>query len=406
VRNLQPLVVVTEWGARGIAPLLVLLAIAAFATLVYLRIVQRTGAVGLWEVVATSVAALAVAWLAPLLFSSDVYAYAAYGEMARLGLNPYAPSSLDASDPILRAAQWQWGGALPICVYGPGFVELARAVVAAFQTAGPRAQLDALRAIASLALPLCAVLAYGAFPGDRAARLRAAATIGLNPAAIWCSAEGHNDAIALAIALAGFALVRSRLYNAGAAIVACSAAIKLPGILAAAALPIVERRAFIGAALGIAATLAISSHLIAGVVTRLAPHGAYLPQASLQAVFAPVSPVLAWIAAAGVSALLAARGVALARRSANEGWIWLGLAVWVLGPNPYPWYAIWLVSLAALEPRSRAGTIALLLSFTAMLRYVPDAVATPAPPLAAALGLLAVLPLLALPWRCYNERLV
>ncbi len=80
----------------------------------------------------------------------------------------------------------------------------------------------------------------------------------------------------------------------------------------------------------------------------------------------------------------------------KEGWIWLGLAAWVLVPNPYPWYGIWLVAAAALEPRSRAAGAAILLSLVALLRYIPDAVATPAPALSAALGVLAALPLLLL----------
>ena len=78
-----------------------------------------------------------------------------------------------------------------------------------------------------------------------------------------------------------------------------------------------------------------------------------------------------------------------------------GLAAWVLVPNPYPWYGLWLVALAGLAPRSRAGAVAILLSLTALLRYVPDAIAIPSPPIGVALGIAAALPLLGL---CYNER--
>ena len=117
---------------------------------------------------------------------------------------------------------------------------------------------------------------------------------------------------------------------------------------------------------------------------NLAPHGTYAPQASLQAIFAPVSPILAWCAAAATCALLAMRTESFCfGDAAPRAGFGSGSAAWVLVPNPYPWYGIWLVALAALEPRSRAATVAIVLSLVSLLRYVPDAVATPSPPLAA-----------------------
>jgi hypothetical protein len=396
-----PLVVVSNWGTAGV-PLLggVLLALAASA-IAYWRVLRQTYPVALTAVCLAAAVALAAAWFVPVLFSSDVYAYAAYGEMARIGLNPYALAPVDAADALVRAAQVQWVTAFPICLYGPAFVALARFFVTTLAPLGPLAQLDAFRAAASAAFLLCVPLAYSAYAGDRAQRLRAAATIGLNPAAIWCAAEGHNDAIALAVVLAGFVLVRRRLLNAGAAVIALSSMIKPPGIAAAIGLAIVERRTRLGALAGIAIAVALSYPLIAGVATQLAPHGTYAPQASLQAIFRPLGAFVSCAAALAAGALLARRSVALLRARLAEGWIWLGLAAWVLVPNPYPWYGLWLVALAGLAPRSRAGAVAILLSLTALLRYVPDAIALPSPPLAVALGIAATLPLLGL---CYNER--
>jgi hypothetical protein len=361
----------------------------------YRHALRRAQPFGLSAVLLAAALGTVIAWLAPVLFSSDVYAYAAYGEMARIGLNPYsrAPQSSDA---ILRAAQAQWVTAFPICVYGPAFVAFARTLVTLFAPLGMLAVLDAFRATASLAFLLCIPLAYAAFPGDRGTRLRSAATIGLNPVLIWCAAEGHNDASALAIVLAGFALARRRWAGLGGALAALSALVKPPGAAAAIAFAVVDRRARVGVAAGIIAAAAFSLPLLRGVAHDLAPHGAYTPQVSLQAAFAPLSPVLAWIVAATVAAILAIRGIALCRRQMKEGWIWLGLAAWVLVPNPYPWYGTWLVALAALEPRSRAAGAAMLLSLVALLRYIPDAVATPSPALSAALGVLAALPLLVL----------
>ncbi len=392
----QPLTVVTDWGAAGLAPLGALLAAVAVAAVFYCRMLRRTHCVPLHVVLALTAGGLAIGWCAPVLFSSDVYAYAAYGEMARIGLNPYVQAPVNSTDLVVRAAQLQWVSAFPICVYGPAFLGLARVVVMIFAPLGLLAQLDAFRVLACVALLLCVVLAYGAFEGDRAARLRCAATIGLNPVAIWCAVEGHNDAIALSAVFAGLVLVRRRLFAIGAAVVAFSALVKPPGIGAALALAFAQPRARVGAIGGLAIVLAFSFPLLAAVATRLAPHGTYGPQASLQAIFFPASPFAAWGVALVVSTRLAVRGVELFRRRVAEGWIWLGLAAWVLIPNPYPWYALWLIALAALAPNTRAATVAILLSFTSMLRYVPDAIGQPSPAAAIALGIAATLPLLAL----------
>jgi len=394
--------VVTNWGAAGV-PLVAGVLLAIFAAgFPYWRAVQRAQPVSLRFAGVAAAAALAAAWFSPALFSSDVYAYAAYGEMARIGLDPYALAAVNNSDALVRAAQVQWVTAFPICLYGPAFVALARFLVTAFAPLGPLAQLDAFRVTACAALLLCIPLAYEAFTGDRGSRLRAAATIGLNPAAIWCAAEGHNDAIALAAVLAGFVLVRRRFVSAGGAIVALSSLIKPPGIAAAFVLAFADRRARVGALGGIVGAIALSWPLIRAVTTQLAPHGSYAPQASLQAVFAPLGPVVA-IGVAGVVALLfVRRGILQLIRRLDEGWIYLGLAAWVLVPNPYPWYGLWLVALAALAPSTAAGRGAILLSLTSVLRYIPDAIGTPHPPLSVLLGLAAVLPL-AVRLR-YNER--
>ena len=253
-----------------------------------------------------------------------------------------------------------------------------------------------LRAAASASFLLCGPFAFAAYTGSRIARLRSVATILLNPAAIWCAAEGHNDAIALCVVLAGFALVRRRLDGAGALLAALAALIKLPGAAAAAGLALVDRRARIGALAGLAIAAAFSIPLFAGVATELAPRGHYAPQASLQAVFAPLGFALALPVAALVAAVLVAAGIRRLRREQPDGWVWLGLGAWMLIPNPYPWYGLWLLALAAMAPQSRAGRAAVLLSLTSLLRYAPDAIALPPAGAQIALGLLATLPLVTL----------
>jgi hypothetical protein len=396
VKAAQPLVVVTEWGAHGAVAVALLFCAIGAAGIVYWRVLSRADPLPLRAALAIAGFGLIAAWCAPVLYSSDVYAYAAYGELARAGLNPYAHAPRTAADALIAAARWQWSGPFPVCVYGPLFVALAAAIVGALAPLGTLAQLQGMRALASAAFLCCIPLAYSAFRGEGSARVRAAAIIGLNPVAIWCAAEGHNDSLALAIALTGFSLVRLRLAGTGAAIVALSGLVKPPGMLAAAALAVLDRRARAGAAFGLALVAVGCVPLVAGIATQLAPHGTYAPQASLQAVLAPFGTIPALLLALVVASVLAIRGCALLQRSVAAGWIWLGLAAWVLVPNPYPWYGIWLVALAALAPTSRAAVVAIAISFTSLLRYVPDAVATPGPWASVALGAAASLPLLLL----------
>ena len=121
----EPLVVVTNWGAHGAALLGALVLVAIAMGGVYRRILERAATFSVPALAALAAVALAAAWCAPVLFSSDVYAYAAYGELARLGLDPYARVAPGSGDALVRDAIWQWSGPFPICVYGPAFV-LAR----------------------------------------------------------------------------------------------------------------------------------------------------------------------------------------------------------------------------------------------------------------------------------------
>jgi hypothetical protein len=402
----QPIAVVTAWHAFGAAMLGILLAALAVATAAYANVLKLGPATASLKS-ATAIAAmtafsLACAWCIPALFSSDVYAYAAYGELARLGADPYAHGLLPGGNPIFDAAIVQWGNPPPICVYGPAFVWIAATIVPLAAPFGTAMALDGLRALSSAALLLCVLLAYVAYRGTRGERLAAAATIGLNPVVLWSAAEGHNDGLALAIALAGFACARSGRAGIGAFVAACSGAMKLPGIVAAIPLALLDRRAWIGATAGILTALAVSVPIFRSAVIGLAPHARYAPEASFQAMvrslallmFAADGPAAAaaWtLAAAGALACAWAATPMFWRRD-PEGWTYLASAGWLLVPNPYPWYAVWLVAIAAVAPRTRGATALLALAFGSLVRYVPDAVGVPPPAASVLLGVAATLP--------------
>ena len=197
----------TAAGWFGTLELAVLAVALAIATLAYLRMVRLIPPGGAWIAALTGLTAMLCAWAIPVAFSSDAYAYAVYGDRALRGLDPFARIALTGSDPLYVAARVQWGAALPACDYGWGFVGAAAVAVGIASPLGTAAQIAALRALASFSMLACGALALAAYSGGRAERVRAAVFIGCNPVALWCAAEGHNDALALAIGLLG--LLRS-----------------------------------------------------------------------------------------------------------------------------------------------------------------------------------------------------
>ncbi len=348
----------------------------------YVGLLRSRAMPAVTTIAAIGAAACACALLFPVVFSSDAYAYAAYGFMALHGIDPYVSARVVLRDPLLDAALWQWGNPLPVCVYGPAFVWLAQAVVATLGFLGTAASLWALRIIACAALIACAPLAYGAFARypERHRRL-AAIAITLNPIAIWASAEGHNDALVLAAVLGGFALAARRRFFFGAFVVALAATVKVPALAAAAAFSTyclrdsAQRRAVLaGTIAGATVFGAIALPLQYGAGTHVAHGGTYFPQCSLQALliaFFPVDVALALVAAC--CALALALGMRLLYDRRAEGAVYLVCAFWLAVPNPYPWYAIWLLPAAVLARTPLQRWAMLFLSLVTVFRYYADA---------------------------------
>ncbi|MEO9263417.1 MAG: hypothetical protein ABI282_04940, partial [Candidatus Baltobacteraceae bacterium] len=200
----QPVPVATAWGGFGMLTFLLLALTIGCAFLPYVLLLRRPPPLRI--TLATVVAVLvAGAWFTPL-FSSDIYAYAAYGEMARTGLNPYLHHVLPASDRIFTAAAWQWPQ-LPACVYGEGFVAIARGISTLFAGAPVWVQLSAFRILAMAALPVCLALC-GAIAKDERQRRFSGVFLTCNPIVIWSAIEGHNDALMIAAVLAAIAIAR------------------------------------------------------------------------------------------------------------------------------------------------------------------------------------------------------
>lgn len=395
----QPLAVVTAWQGFGAAMWAILalavLAATGAATFVVLEIRRRPppAALGLCLVLMASAAALACALSWPVVFSSDVYAYAAYGDIAARGGDPYAHPLGSASSAIASAAAWQWGGTTPACVYGQAFVAVARATMLAFGGDGVAVALLAFRVTACLAFLAAAAALYVALPGTNQRRLAATAAFALNPVALWCVAEGHNDALMLALALGGVALARLGLPVGGGVAVAIAGLIKLPGIAVGACVAalaalcggrrgrLAAGRMTIGALL-VAPAAAVGLAGAVEAASGLRFHGHYLPQYSVQALGAAVAAAVAPTAqaqAVGIAGALVLcgaivlAGVRAVRSRDIARLAWLAIAAWLAIPNPYPWYGLWVlpIGVAALDQPQFLALLAATISI--VLRYLPDA---------------------------------
>lgn len=391
----QPLAVVTYWQNFGALMWLTLFVAIAIASTGYVFTLIRTPS-KLTVIAAFSAVGCVCALAFPVVFSSDVYAYAGYGDMAMHNISPYAHARIGVRDPLLDAMVWQWGNPPPMCVYGPAFVWLAQGIVALFMPLGVAAPLWAFRALACVALIACAPLAYAAFaPFPRSRRLLAAAGIALNPIAIWSCAEGHNDAIGVALLLAGFALAaRSRAF-AGALVVALAALVKAPALVAGGAFVVhawkrPERvRVLCGATIGTLIVLTIAAPLEYGVRAHLAPAGHYSPQFSFQSALAMVLPTaLAVTIVFALCAALAIAGVRRLYRGDASGALYAAFAAWLALPNVYPWYAIWILPTAFLARNAGDMWAIIAASLLVVFRYYGDATSEASPALSIAIVVL------------------
>ncbi len=376
----QPLVVVTAWGAFGVQCFWVLAATLAVATLTLIlavftlaRRIRADDRVG-YEVAVAAGAAIAAAFAWPFVFSSDVYAYAAYGAMALRALNPYALTPAHVHGAIIDAARFQWSGTYPVCVYGPLFVAPAATVVAVTSVAGVSVTLWVFRVLAAAAF-VASILAID-FALRRQAptsRFVAVAAYGLNPVALWTVAEGHNDVFVLLLASAAVALGRRRSPPAGALLVGLSAAVKATGALYAAAVIIAalrfaaqgRKRGIVGGAVGgllLAAIVTVPPLLTALAAVR---NGRYASTASLQSLVG-IGPALA------VALAAATYGIARLVRRDRDGYAWCGIALWLALPKVYPWYALWVLPAVVASGGGYASAALWGATISAAVRYLPD----------------------------------
>ena len=311
----------------------------------------------------TSVVVIFVLWsvplvLAPPLASRDVYAYAASGEVAAAGFDPYevGPNVLGADAPVVAVVDPQWRDSPS--PYGPLFVGVAAAVARA--SSGVAVSVLLLRVLALAGL-LLATWGLRRLAGpDREAQ--ALAFLLCNPLVLLHLVSGaHNEALMIGLLVAGLA-IGTRRPALGVVVCALAGGIKAPALLGVAYLGWTGAPGAAGwprRALSVAGSgaLAVGTLAVAGAVSGLGwgwlstvsgstDVGAYLsPTTILGAALGPLFGPGALGIAQAVGVLVAvAATVVLLLHSHRTGLVSLGTAlviVALLGPVVQPWYLAW-----------------------------------------------------------------
>lgn len=338
----------------------------------------RAPAVRLAPVMAVAILIQIAPLAGPVLLSTDVYTYWAYGRIGAVyGESPYdaAPSEFPG-DPAYAVMGEDWRETTS--VYGPGFTLLSEghAIVAGDS---PSTAAWLYRGVA--AASMLALAALAARLGRRPAL--SAAFVGWNPLlAVHFAGGGHNDALMMALVLAALALSAARHPNLAGVSWAASIALKwVPAIflvlraLEARATGRPVRHLGFGLAAGVLAGLALWRYGLGwvGAVVPLAENATKQAVYSIPNRFSEITG-LSEGAAAGLFAGLFALALAWLARSAWRGRARLGLAAGLLlvcTPWLVPWYAVWAVPLAAIEEDRTARALALALSAYLLRDAVP-----------------------------------
>ncbi len=328
----------------------------------------------LWLAVAFHVGLLFL----PLLFSRDVYSYAAQGRIAAIyHANPYVATPADfPRDALAPFVGPKWFDTPS--VYGPLWMQASALVARGVESVTALVTAFRLIAIAaSLAtLAIVAILVRRVRPDREAFAL---AILGLNPVVLFQSvASGHNDLlVALAIAAAiSLAFARRELLATAAlaigALIKATAAVPLVLFVVAvtAGRPRGERGRTLLGHLAVAGGLAV---LAAGPflntkdpslgMLELSTHEGWLaPSRFFHRLFDAISAhTLGFVPRIAFTILLVGAlvlvGRELVRRAPATPWLhggawgWALLCLMLLGPVLLPWYVTWALPLAWLLPR-------------------------------------------------------
>lgn len=341
-----------------------------------------------WAIVAGIVGAELAIVLGPPLVSQDVFGYIGFARLGALhGLDPYTHVAAEApNDAVLPFVGWP----LQSSPYGPLFTLGSYALVP-LGLAGALWGFKMLALLASLAAT--GLTALAARRESRSGR-QAAAFVGLNPVLLTLALGGaHNDPVVLVFLAGALALsagtVRSmRRVGAGAVALAVDVAVKASSGLV---LPFYvlspsrwRERAWLAigaiAALTVMALLAVAgfgSHAFGFLGAlheeqqQVATHS--IPAETARWVGLHGLPV--WWRDGFLAAFVAVTALGLWKTARGADWrtmaAWATLALLLSTAWLLPWYAVWLLPLAAVSDSGRLRIAVLVFCAYAILIHLP-----------------------------------
>lgn len=215
---------------------------------------------------AAGAAAAVAAVLVPPMGSADHLVYAAYGRLAATGGDPYRETATDlaaAGDPVGRAVEAPWQDTPS--VYGP--VATAEQWLAAkLGGDSTHAIVFVLTLLGAAAFVATGMLLQRAIGADRQARSRIALLWLLNPLLLFVGVNaGHQDALAVAVAVAALVAVRRSPLLAGVLVgLACAAKVSLGLYVLALVWALRHRRKDLGVMLGAGLAVGVAAYLPLG----------------------------------------------------------------------------------------------------------------------------------------------
>lgn len=373
-----PLHPLTSWIAvRSVPTAIGFSVVLALMTAAYAVVVRCAPALDRRTIVRVIVLLHAIWLLVPLMPSTDVFNYLGYARLGvRHGIDPYLHGIAAAPhDPVMPLATWHhlrspYGPLFTLATYAIAWMPLVVAYWV-LKLATVAASLGCVALIARCARQL----GHGQ---KRAVLLYAA-----NPLVLAYGLGGfHNDVFMLLAILGAISLLLARRDGRAGAAIAAAVAIKASAGIAAPFLLLAARRRLRFAAGAVACGVAV-------LVPSLLAFGVNLPnlsdQSSLLSSFSIPNTVGQLIGLGGappwlleVAAIAMAVTVLLLARRTWQGrmsWIeaagWATLALIASLSWLQPWYAMWLLPLAALAGSAKLRRWTLVLCAWLLLTYIP-----------------------------------
>jgi hypothetical protein len=330
----------------------VLLAIAWLGLWRAVRADRSLGFRDLWWV--------AAAWTVPLLFaapfaSQDVWVYAAQGKVVASGLSSATPLH------VLGHSAWLSGVDPKYLtgpsIYGPGAVDLS-AFFAKVSGGHPWIAVECWRLAVVASLVLCSwgVARVAAARGSNPVEAVIAGVV--NPGVLIVFVAGiHNDAVMIALVVAGIGLAMTKRPWWALAVAALAVTVKAPAGLAVLAIAWWSwQGSWSRRAKAMVAALALTVGML--VVTGIGSGGGFtwLKSASLGTVASSFSILPAGISSSARANVVQLMGILIAvvlvlwipRGKSWIGGLAAGIAVMGLcAANPQPWYLLWALPIVA-----------------------------------------------------------